>query len=196
MTQLEFIMFAWLRSLFSWFGLFQQKANIVILGLDNAGKTTLLHFMQNECVIIHEPTRHPQQGTFRHGDIVFQAHDLGGHTAARRLWKQYFAEVDAVIFIIDVCDDVRWAETKAELVAILADDCTQNMSILILVNKIDLVPFPHLRVDSIRQQINGLTSRHEIQAISGQHVHIEAISITKRINVDEAFKWLSMNIKH
>ena len=41
--------------------------------------------------------------------------DLGGHETARRVWKEYFTAVDAILFIIDLSDRKRYEESKEEL---------------------------------------------------------------------------------
>src|SRR5579871_2758968 len=95
-------------------GLSQKKARIVLLGLDNAGKTTLLHALQHDRLSLHEPTKHPQLQELVIGNITFKAHDLGGHMAARRLWKNYFCAVDAVVFLVDAADAKRFPECQRE----------------------------------------------------------------------------------
>ena len=74
------------------------------MGLDNAGKTTLLHRLRTGSVQPFPPTDRPNLETFRMpsagSGIAFAAWDLGGHEAVRHLWEDYACDADAVVWLL------------------------------------------------------------------------------------------------
>ena len=120
-----------------WLGFFQKSANIVFLGLDNAGKTTMLYMLQQDRLTQTDSTLHPHQAEVTIGNIRFNSYDLGGHDAARRTWTDYCGTLDGVIYLIDAADSSRLQESKTELDKLLQMPELANVPFVIFGNKID-----------------------------------------------------------
>jgi len=174
-------------------GLMGKSGKLVFLGLDNAGKTTLLHMLKDNRMGQHVPTLHPTAEELTMGGMKFTTFDLGGHRQARRVWRQYFPAVDGIVFIIDVADTQRLQESKTEFDSLLADEQLQTAPILILGNKID-VP-EAVSEDYIRQMFGlcGLTTGKTATAkdINARPVELFMTSVLKRQGYGEGFRWLA-----
>ena len=93
-------------------GFFQKSANIIFLGLDNAGKTTLLYMLQSDRFTQTDSTVQPHRAEVTIGNIRFNSYDLGGHKLARKTWTDYCGTVDGIIFMVDVAATDRLPEVK------------------------------------------------------------------------------------
>ncbi|EGC29830.1 sarB, Sar1 GTPase [Dictyostelium purpureum] len=128
----------WFYNLFLWLGFFKKDAKIVILGLGNAGKTTLLHLLVHGAVKAHNPTQRPHNDSFTYGNINFTAYDLGGQSALRNIWKNYTQDPKTIIlFMVDSTDPQSIIESKSEIHDLLEDENLKNSAILVLGSKID-----------------------------------------------------------
>lgn len=127
----------WLTNVLNYFGFYKKSGKIILLGLDNAGKTTLLSMLKGDRLIQSKPTLHPTSEELAFGNILLTTFDLGGHKIVRKVWKQYLFIADAIVFVVDVWNRERLAESKEELDSVLSEEQCMDCPVLILGNKID-----------------------------------------------------------
>lgn len=187
--------------LFSGFELFQRRARIILVGLDGSGKTTLLHVLKRDLVLAHEPTTHPLHEEIAVNNVRFQAFDLGGHQAARVLWRRYLlAGLDGIVFIVDAADPARFAEARAEIALFLQSDAVNNLPLLVLGNKIDAkgaVSRPVLQSAlglDIFLETDDLASDRPPGLPPSRPMHLVMCSVVRRWGYDAGFAWLANNL--
>lgn len=109
-----------------------------MLGLDSAGKTTILYKLKLGLTLETIPTMGFVYEKIQHKKFVLNVWDVAGQDTLRPLWRQYFQGTKAVIFVIDSSDEARLDLAKQELHGILNDETIQDAIVLIVANKIDL----------------------------------------------------------
>jgi len=171
-----------------WSKLFRssKEYRILILGLDGAGKTTILYKLQCGEVVTTIPTIGFNVETVTHKNVKFQVWDLGGQTSIRPYWRCYYANTNAVVFVIDSADTQRISIARDELLAILNEEDLKSCSVVILANK---------------QDIEGAMSDVEIsEALGLPTIHnrqwaIFKTSATKGVGLNDAFDWIANSVK-
>ncbi|KAF0979320.1 hypothetical protein C9374_007372 [Naegleria lovaniensis] len=119
--------------------LFKNKeARILLVGLDAAGKTTILYKLKLDENVTTIPTIGFNVETVQYKKINFTMWDVGGQDKIRPLWRHYYANTNAVIFVVDSNDRDRIGEARDELQKMLSDDQLRECVVLILANKQDL----------------------------------------------------------
>ena len=105
-----------------WQAFGEKEARILVLGLDNAGKTTILYRLQVGTVVSTIPTIGFNVETVTYKNIKFQVWDLGGQTSIRPYWRCYYPNTQAIIYVVDSSDVERVGTSRQEFHAILEDE--------------------------------------------------------------------------
>ncbi|CAN8097162.1 unnamed protein product [Discula destructiva] len=124
---------SWLSSLI-WA---KKEIRILILGLDNAGKTTLLYRLKIGEVVTTIPTIGFNVESVTYKNLNFNVWDLGGQTSIRPYWRCYYANTAAVIFVVDSTDIERLQTAADELSAMLNEEELKDAALLVFANKQD-----------------------------------------------------------
>lgn len=106
-----------------------------MIGLDFAGKSSILYKVQLDHVTDTFPTLGVNHETINHKRCNLEVWDIGGHHTIRHRWQQLFHGTDAVVFVVDSCDKRRLGEARAELHKIVAHQQLQDVPILVFANK-------------------------------------------------------------
>uniref|UniRef100_A0A9L0IF93 ARF like GTPase 5C n=3 Tax=Equus asinus TaxID=9793 RepID=A0A9L0IF93_EQUAS len=116
----------------------KQEHKVIIVGLDNAGKTTILYqFLMNE--VVHTcPTIGSNVEEIVLKNTHFLMWDIGGQEALRSTWNMYYSNTEFIILVIDSTDRDRLLTTREELYKMLAHEALRDASVLIFANKQDM----------------------------------------------------------
>lgn len=110
---------------------------LILIGLDNAGKTKTVNNLAGEKDDKVLPTVGFKAVNLVHKDTPVTIYDLGGGPHFRQIWSQYYSEVHGVIFVIDSSDFSRLDECRAVLEEVLSHDKISGKPVLVLANKQD-----------------------------------------------------------
>ena len=117
---------------------FKKEKRILMLGLDGAGKTTMLYKLKLGEIQTTVPTIGFNVEKIVYKQLHLTVWDIGGQDRLRPLWRHYFNGVNALIYIIDINDGDREKESLDELANLLNNDELKSIPILIFANKMDL----------------------------------------------------------
>ena len=178
-------------------GLWKMNAKILFLGLDNAGKTTLLTVLKHQKVSQMPPTKHAHSEELIIGNVNIHAFDLGGHEAMRKVWREYFPKIDAVVYLVDAADPDRFEESKAELNKVLNTEDIGSIPVLILGNKVDkgnAASEEELRL-AIGLATQSSFGVQKLDNVGGKNIGVFMCSVFKRMGFKEGFEWLTEKLK-
>ncbi|WJX51014.1 ADP-ribosylation factor 1 [Trifolium repens] len=173
------------RKLFdSFFG--NTEMRVVMLGLDAAGKTTILYKLHIGEVLSTVPTIGFNVEKVQYKNVIFTVWDVGGQEKLRALWRHYFNNTDGLIYVVDSLDRERIGKAKQEFQTIINDPFMLNSVILVLANKQDLKG-----AMTTREVCDGLG----LFDLKNRKWHIQATCALRGDGLYEGLDWLSSTPK-
>ena len=158
---------------------------ILLLGLDNAGKTTMTKKINGEDISEVAPTLGFQIKTMQIAAGANTYHlniwDVGGQTTLRSYWRNYFEATDAVVFVVDCADTRRLQDAKRELDKLLVEEKLAGATLLIMANKQDLPGAVKAAEISAMLELNTIVSRHW---------HVQMCSAVGGDGLQEGINWM------
>lgn len=174
----------WLRSLF-----WRQSLELTIVGIQEAGKTTLLNvladenFQKDSSYLNTIPTQGLNHRNVRRGNVNIKIWDIGGQQRFRQMWWRYCRGMDAIVYVVDAADHEKVSLATEELHELLGHTHVQStIPVLVLGNKNDLPG---------ALTAEELITRMNLSAIEGREVACYSISCKNNVNIDKVLSWLS-----
>ncbi|KAL5285081.1 ARL3 family protein [Megaselia abdita] len=163
-----------------------KEARILLIGLDNAGKTTLLKQLASEEVTQVTPTAGFNIKSVAAEGFKLNVWDIGGQDKIRAYWRNYFENTDMLIYVIDCTDRNRLSETGDELLSILSDERLRGVPLLVFANKQDL---------PTAMSASEVAEKIKLVELENRTWQIQACSAIKGDGVKDGMNWACKNIK-
>ncbi|CAG9859652.1 unnamed protein product [Phyllotreta striolata] len=163
----------------------EKEMRILLLGLDNAGKTTILKRFNGEPINTISPTLGFNIKTLEHNGFKLNMWDVGGQKSLRSYWRNYFECTDGLIWVVDSADKRRLEDCKAELNTLLKEERLAGATLLVFANKQDLPGA--LGLDELRSVL-------ELDDIKTHHWRIISCSAVTGENLLAGMDWVVSDI--
>jgi len=168
----------------------ERELRILILGLDNAGKTTIVQSLcygaDTAALQQVEPTLGFQIHSLDYADFHLNLWDIGGQSSIRAYWRNYFEQTDGIVWVVDSSDASRLPLVQQELSRVLQQERLAGASLLIWANKQDVAG--SLGVQEIAKALQLPKSD------DGRHWSIHACSGITGEGLLEGMDWLVQDI--
>lgn len=164
----------------------KEECRILMIGLDNAGKTTILYRLKLDEVVSTVPTLGFNVETVTYKNISFTVWDIGGQDKIRSLWRVYFQGCQGLIFVVDSSDKERIGEAELELKKLLNEDELQNVILLVIANKQDMPEA--LSASEIREKL-------KLNEIRNRPWFVQSACAVKGQGLFEGLDWMATQIK-
>eukprot|EP00918_Siedleckia_nematoides_P029179 GHVU01062845.1.p1 GENE.GHVU01062845.1~~GHVU01062845.1.p1 ORF type:complete len:185 (+),score=23.48 GHVU01062845.1:270-824(+) len=152
----------------------EKEMRLLMLGLDNAGKTTILKKFNGEDIDTISPTLGFNIKTLEHRGFKLNFWDVGGQKSLRSYWRNYFESTDGLIWVVDSADRRRMQDCKQEMETLLLEERLAGATLLVFANKQDLPGA--LSAEDIKKalELDNIKTHHWLiigcSAVTGEHL--------------------------
>lgn len=167
-----------------WFG--KVPAKIAMVGLDAAGKTTVLYKLHLGEIVTTIPTIGFNVEKLEYKNLTMTIWDVGGQKRLRQLWHHYYEGLNAFIFVVDSTDRERFDEAANELELALQNDQLRGVPVLVYANKQDMPSAAN--VSDIRQSLR-------LDKLGSRAWYIQGCSALHGDGVFEGLDWLAERVR-
>uniref|UniRef100_A0A3B4GXM1 ADP-ribosylation factor 3 n=1 Tax=Pundamilia nyererei TaxID=303518 RepID=A0A3B4GXM1_9CICH len=195
----------------------KKEMRILMVGLDAAGKTTILYKLKLGEIVTTIPTIGFNVETVEYKNISFTVWDVGGQDKIRPLWRHYFQNTQGLIFVVDSNDRERVNEAREELMRMLAEDELRDAVLLVFANKqvsatlrspLLLRLLPHqlpdghfVLCDFVQDLPNAMnaaeiTDKLGLHSLRHRNWYIQATCATSGDGLYEGLDWLANQLKN
>ncbi|GAX25021.1 hypothetical protein FisN_2Lh305 [Fistulifera solaris] len=161
---------------------YTKKLDIVVIGLENSGKTTLLSVLAHGEPVETVPTIGLNVKVFKKGQVNMKCWDIGGQEQYRSEWSRYTKGCDVVLYVVDAAAPNKLPAAKKELHKLLDDGSIGSTPLLVLANKIDLP-------DHVGEQ--ELIEALQLNYVMETPWVVLPISALQCTNIDQVVEWLT-----
>ena len=155
---------------------------MLMVGLDAAGKTTILYQLKMNETVKTIPTIGFNVETLDYKGLNFTVWDVGGQDKIRVLWKHYYQNTDGLIFVVDSNDKDRIDDAAEELKKMLNEEELKDVILLVMANK------QHLK-DAFSP--NEVTEKLGLNQIKGRKWLVQGTSATTGQGLKEGLDWMA-----
>jgi ADP-ribosylation factor-like protein 2 len=162
----------------------EREIRLLVLGLDNAGKTTVLRKFCGEPIDTIEPTLGFNIKSLEHKGFILNFWDVGGQKTIRSYWRNYFEKTDGLIWVVDSTDRDRLKDCKKELFDLVGEEKMAGCSILVLANKQDLANAMST------SEMEALLELRTSERFAKRHWSIHACSAVNGAGLADGVDWI------
>lgn len=165
----------------------KKEMRILMVGLDAAGKTTILYKLKLGEIVTTIPTIGFNVETVEYRNISFTVWDVGGQDKIRPLWRHYFQNTQGIIFVVDSNDRDRITEAREELQRMLNEDELRDAILLVFANKQDL---PNA------MSAAEITDKLGLHSLRQRAWFIQSTCATSGDGLYEGLEWLATTLRN